>query len=101
VRRHNDEDGVGPIGDENERTDKPKPNTGLPPRDHSQHKANDSERRLHDEATLVGGFPLGGQGSVTEMQAGRLLSKIDVKWQTQENGSSGQSEQANNHSVRR
>src|SRR5207248_10801977 len=78
VRRRDDENGVGPIGNQSERTEKPEPDTGLPPCQYSQDETNDGKRRLHDEAALVSGFPFNQQGSVIEMQPRRLLGEIDV-----------------------
>jgi hypothetical protein len=97
VGRHDDEKRVGPIGNQDQRTEKPEPDTALPPCQYSQDEANDGKRGLHDEAALVRGFPFDKQRSIVEMQPRRLLGEIDVECCAEENRSDGQCEQADDH----
>ena len=49
-----------------------------PSRDDAQQKPDQSQRSLHGEAALIGGFPLREERTVIEIEAGRLLRYVDV-----------------------
>ena len=70
---------------------------GLPPGDGAEEKAEHRQARLHGEAALVGGLPLGKQRPVVQLEPRRLLGEIDVEGRAGEEGGNDESEMSYKH----
>jgi hypothetical protein len=78
VGRHDDEDRVRPICEQDDGSEQPTPVEGADIGDEPEDPANDGKARLHDVAPLIGRLPLGEERAIVKLKARWLLGYIDL-----------------------
>src|SRR5262245_49129275 len=97
VSRHDGDEGVGPVGDEQCRAQQPTPIIALPPSDQAKQAAGDRERCLHGEAAFVCWLPFGEQSTIVKDETRRLFGDIDVDRRAEEHCGDDQGELSGDH----
>ena len=78
VGRHDHEDRVGPISEQDDGSKQPTPVEGAQKCNEPEEPAYDRETRLHQVAPLVGRLPLDEERAIVELKARWLFGDIDV-----------------------
>src|SRR5262249_43318108 len=86
VDRQDDEQRVGPVGEDDESADQPAPVPRGPERRESAQRRNHRETRLHGEPARIAPLPLGEHGAVVESEARGLLRHADIDRRAREGG---------------
>src|SRR5271165_5418437 len=76
--RHDHEDRVGPICEQDDGSEQPTPVEGAEIGDEPEDPADDREARLHPVAPLIGRLPLGEERPIVKLKARGLLGDVDV-----------------------
>jgi hypothetical protein len=78
VDRHDHEDRVRPICQQDEGSEQPTPVEGAQNGNEHKEPARDRKARLHDVAPLIGQLPLGKERTIVKLKARWLLGEVDV-----------------------
>jgi hypothetical protein len=97
VGGHDGDRRVGPVGEQEDRADEPGVAAQSPEGDGAEHRADQRERSLHDEAARVGQLPFREEGAVVEEKPRRLLGEIDIEGGAGEGGGNDQRQLSEDH----
>ena len=78
IGRHDHDDRVGPIYEQDHGAEQPTPFEGAEKRNDPEEPANDGQTRLHHVAAAIGQLPLGEERAIVELKSRGLLGDVDV-----------------------
>ncbi len=96
---HDADERVGPVRDDQDRTDNPAPVLGRPRGQQAEGSGNDRQRCLHCIAGGVARFPLLEQVPVVQPEARGMLREIDVERCPRESGGENQRQVTGKHAA--